>query len=345
MGDSWEQLFRMDEARKAPAKASSTAATISWVTRPFLLCWVRTAVVFAWVALGIGGIMLMGPTTKLMVSSVDPPSGTAAYTAMQVQSEYYPGTSVEVTILVSSKTGEPIINTSSAFLPEVSSVAEWHSVINGSVHLPVGTPLTASAMLISEQLENITLKYNCSCPGIRYLSYFAMRPLVGLLTKGYFFDADGSSMLVVADVTRCNGQMVSDGCVNTDSFCSPIVDLQTELLDWANNVLPASELGAQFTAAVISTPLINEAVNGAIEATLDLSTKTFPLALLVLGLMLLNARLLLLPCAVILLALGCSFLCVYPIAKATAVSSTATSLMLGTGLAMSIDYALFLNSR
>jgi len=278
---------------------------------------------------------------KLLATDISSPSGTASYDAQRVYSTMFPSPPVQVSIMVSSKSTAPIIN----------------------VHeMDLSTPLTAAARSVSESLDNITMKYQHACTNISYTSFFTtvgMVPqwpafpklhniteeILSSVFEETFFNAAGTSMLAIASVATCNSQTVTTACVGSDSYCDPVQDLQNDLLDFVNNALPASAEGAELEAQVISLPLIYEASMAGIDSTMDISTATFPIALLVLGIMLCNARLLLLPILTIVGVLGSSILLVYPIASATQVSTSATSLMIAVALAMSIDYALFILSR
>mmetsp|Transcript_1548 Transcript_1548/g.4369 ORF Transcript_1548/g.4369 Transcript_1548/m.4369 type:complete len:913 (+) Transcript_1548:296-3034(+) len=322
------------QIEKADALMSYTRALLHWP--------VRMAIIVLWLIVGVAGLLLLKPMLANMVTDVSAPSGTAAYESAQVQAEMFPLVAFDITVLVASKNGAPILNVHSKDTPD--------------------TALTPVAAGVSGELQEIVMKYSDRCANITYTSFFTVdnaslpssipSPLVPAVktailgaTEKRFFNEDGSAMLALASITKCDSKLVTAACVGKESACDPVAQLQDDLLNYAGETLPGSTAGDQLDAQVTSLSLIQEAAMEATAATMDVSTKTFPLALLVLGCMLVNARLLLLPILSIVCVLGVSVLAVYPLVLSVSVSSTSASLMIAVALAMSLDYALFLLSR
>ena len=319
---------------KHPELLHYTRALLNWP--------VRLTICAVWLILAVAGIIVMKPMMASLVTDISSPPGTASYDATQVYSDSFAPPALDITVLVSSKDGSPIINMADNLNPM--------------------TPLTADAQAVSGALQSIVMGYAQQCANISFASYFSMvnaslpdsipatlereaQLALGIAGKDQFFNTGATSMIAITSISTCHSKAVNTLCVGKESYCDPVVDLQNSLLDYAETTLPASAGGSTLKAQVVSLPLMNAAAKDGIESTMDISTYTLPAALLVLACMLLNARLLLLPIFVIVGVLGCSILVVYPIALAISISSTATSLMIAVSLAMSIDYALFFLSR
>lgn len=98
-------------------------------------------------------------------------------------------------------------------------------------------------------------------------------------------------------------------------------------------------------AAPTGQPCLLDAVQTGVDSTMALSTMTFPLALLLVTLVVGNLRMAICILFGIAGSVTSSFTIMYPVALATPVTSMAPPLMIAVSLAMSIDYSLFLTSR
>jgi len=152
------------------------------------------------------------------------------------------------------------------------------------------------------------------------------------LLENQMLTEDGRTMLIDAVTTSCDGK--------------PVVPESQEDKDVANAVKKAAEEApASLAAKVSSQTLMLDGINKGIKQTMDLSTLTMPVALLILAYMVGNLRLLI--CTLLNLAacLTVSILIMNPIAKKLTVSTTSPSMMMAVALGMSIDYSLFLLTR
>ena len=78
---------------------------------------------------------------------------------------------------------------------------------------------------------------------------------------------------------------------------------------------------------------------------MDLSTKTIPVALFILAVMVRNIRLVLCTLANLAVCMGAAILVMHPVAMSITVPTVAPTMMVAVALAMSIDYSLFFLSR
>lgn len=127
----------------------------------------------------------------------------------------------------------------------------------------------------------------------------------------------------------------NNGCKG-DDFAQAVLDGVTDSL---------SKAGKELTAEATGGPALMLAVRAGVQATMSLSTMTFPFALILVAMVVQNIRMVFLIIINIVASLLTSFLIMYPIALQVNVTSMTPSLMIAAILAMSIDYSLFLLSR
>ena len=312
--------------------------------------WVRAVVILLWLFFIIDGLRRYRPFHDNLVTGSSAPAGSQSAVASNIYSEYFGQSPLTLTIMAMSLDGTPIINTTRI----------------GSPFAPYGTTyLTAAASNASAALEAIAAEQlNASCV-YTFTSFWQqgsddprVASVVGAVLERQLFDVcsddtgssdcvNASSTIYSIAVTSCDGQVVQDNCVSAgDSWCDPIADASTAFRNYANDANAATgsaSSGLQFS--VISFPDIVSASLQGVDETMKLSTMTAPIALALLGIMLRNVRQLLLTLANIFGCILASVVIMDPIAANMQVSSQAPALMGAVGLAMSIDYSLFLLSR
>mmetsp|Transcript_66403 Transcript_66403/g.110398 ORF Transcript_66403/g.110398 Transcript_66403/m.110398 type:complete len:867 (+) Transcript_66403:140-2740(+) len=308
----------------------------------FLAKWqVRALVTLVFAAITVGGVINIKSFMANLNTGVDPPRGSPSAIANDEYIRYFQTAPVIITILVQSQDGSPIVNTS-------ATESFWPMVIED-----FATPLTPAAANLSAVLRS---RVNASMYGKCNASFMSFwdpigGPFSSLVSSVVewaemashfskrFFDKEGSSTLMVVTIKECYGQPVWVKCVDKQDFCDPIRSLDDELSDYSRGV--ASGLHVMVT----SFPDVNQAILGGIRQTLDYSTMTLPFALLVLALCVCNLRLLVCTLLNILLCLCGTIFVMYPISSTMSVSSETPPMIIAVGLAMSVDYSLFILTR
>eukprot|EP00933_Yihiella_yeosuensis_P040050 TRINITY_DN34284_c0_g1_i1.p1 TRINITY_DN34284_c0_g1~~TRINITY_DN34284_c0_g1_i1.p1 ORF type:complete len:964 (+),score=130.54 TRINITY_DN34284_c0_g1_i1:49-2892(+) len=143
---------------------------------------------------------------------------------------------------------------------------------------------------------------------------------------------EGASTLLSATTATCDGKVVVPGSAKAEDVASVTRDIV--------KAAPTS-----MNVRVSSQTLMLDAIQGGIKDTMDLSTTTMPIALLILAVTAGNIRLVICTLVNLAVCIASSVLIMYPVAQRVSVSTTAPSLMVAIALAMSIDYSLFLLTR
>mmetsp|Transcript_28884 Transcript_28884/g.70314 ORF Transcript_28884/g.70314 Transcript_28884/m.70314 type:complete len:881 (+) Transcript_28884:59-2701(+) len=323
---------------------------------------VRIGIFVFWLALLVGGLACFRSFMKQLDTGVNPPPGSLSYDAKGKLQDAFGVPPVMLTALVRSRSGAPIINVTSHGppylhlpsnlpIPPYSPIADILHKLNLSSNISSGnTPLSPAARNISRDLleRSLTLKGTCKTSFASFWdvntlarTFPALVEAFGLFSEHTLFNGNGSSTLMVTTITDCGGKPVDNVCVGHDDYCQPIQTLTDQFKDYASAYAAHDDLQILIT----SFPEISLAVLGGISSTLDASTMTLPVALLVLAIMLANARLLLCTLVNIACCIAATILVMYPVSLCTDVSSEAPSLMIAVALALSIDYSLFLLSR
>ena len=214
--------------------------------------------------------------------------------------------------------------------------------------LQVATMVCDSCNMLTLPLPSRLLRSHLTNPFNAMQSPVKFLELVGHLPSGEVWDlaqsrlvADGGkTSLVAVSVSECDGQ---------DSL-NPVGDIaknvSAKLQDAVDAAGAEATPGRDLLDVRLSTQvLMLAAIRGGINETMDLSTMTLPIALLILAAMVRNLRLVICTVLNLMACLAAAILLMYPIAGMTTVSTVAPSLMIAVALAMSIDYSLFMLSR
>lgn len=153
-----------------------------------------------------------------------------------------------------------------------------------------------------------------------------------LFQKQFFADAL-STTLVAAQISNPDGQKINEMGTSAKAI--------GKTLEEARAAVIPSALAVQ----VSSMGLMIDSVQTGIDSTMNQSTLTVPVALLILAGMVRNLRLLVVTLVNLLACIASTILIMYPIASRMTTSTTAPALMVALALAMSIDYSLFLLTR
>lgn len=180
------------------------------------------------------------------------------------------------------------------------------------------------------------------------------------VSKNLTVDVLGLSMTLSLSFTLPSGmlwqlissQLMADGA--STSLFAATVSKEGTAIDpmgaFAVNISDALEAqvdGApdSIRARTATQPMLKDAILGGITSTMDISTMTMPIALLLLAAMVQNVRLLIVTFINLVACVTTAVLIMRPIGLVMDIASTAPSLMLATALAMSIDYSLFMLTR
>lgn len=169
---------------------------------------------------------------------------------------------------------------------------------------------------------NFTVQFMATLPGGTFWE----------LLEDQLLADSGKTTLFAASTASCDGQALEPN----GKMAKSIASLAKTIAEGAPDILQAR---------VSSQTLMMDAIQSGIKQTMDLSTMTLPLALLILAGMAGNVRLLICTLVNLVACLMSAILLMYPIALSTPVSTTTTPLMIAVALAMSIDYSLFMLTR
>lgn len=147
------------------------------------------------------------------------------------------------------------------------------------------------------------------------------------------FMADGlSTALVATQMTALDGHQVLPIGPDAHSISQALKDV-------------AKDAPASIDAKVNTMGLLFESIQAGINNTMDMSTMTLPVALLILAGMVRNLRFILITLINLVACVTTAILIEYPFAAHITTATTAPALMVAIALAMSIDYSLFLLTR
>jgi uncharacterized membrane protein YdfJ with MMPL/SSD domain len=300
----------------------------------------------------LGGV-LYSPFNESLIVSVEPTPDSPSGVARSMYNQYFPPDPVQLIVITKAKDGGAIVNFSAKLDWNTSQpLKKWIS-FNSS------TELTAEAAALSHAMKRVvsdSLDLKCR---YSFMSYFDVglarsragthdRPLHDLLddviqlaARPQFFNNHGDSTLALIQVEECHGDRVDAGCVGKDARCEPVVGVMRAL----RSHIGAHPTGSRLALELVSFPSVFETIQEGVDNAMLISTLSVVPAFVLLGLMLRNLRLLLITLLNIAVAVSSSIVVMFPIASATKVSSEAPALMVASGLALSIDYSLFLLSR
>mmetsp|Transcript_15963 Transcript_15963/g.50817 ORF Transcript_15963/g.50817 Transcript_15963/m.50817 type:complete len:997 (+) Transcript_15963:56-3046(+) len=300
----------------------------------------------------LGG-MLYSPFNASLIVSVEPTPDSPSGVARTMYNRYFPPDPVQLIVLTKAKDGGAIVNLSAALDINISQpLKKWIS-FNSS------TELTGEAAGLSHALKQVvsdSLSLKCR---YSFMSYFDVglarshagthdRPLHDLLddviqlaAQPQLFNKHGDTTLSLIQVEECHGNRIDAACVGKETRCEPVVGVMHALRSY----IRAHPAGSPVVLELVSFPSVFEAIQQGVDTAMLISTLSVVPAFVLLGLVLRNLRLLLITLLNIAVAVSSSIVVMYPIAAATKVSSEAPALMVASGLALSIDYSLFLLTR
>ncbi|CAE8712777.1 unnamed protein product [Polarella glacialis] len=166
------------------------------------------------------------------------------------------------------------------------------------------------------------------------ISMQAMLPkgeLWELFENRFMSDSLTTSLLGVS-TSSCDGHSVG-----ADSLVATAISSELQVM--------ADQATRSLNVRLSSQTLMLAAIKTGVRSTMDASSLTLPVALLILAGMVRNARLVLCTIINLIACVLASILFMFPVANTVEVSTTAPSLMIAVALAMSIDYSLFLLTR
>jgi len=315
--------------------------------------WVRAVIILVWVLFTFVGLARYTPFHEKLVTGSAAPAGSQSAIAADKYSEFFGQNPLSMSIMASSRDGTAIINTTRSGWPPTYGT----------------TSLTAAAGNVSADLQAIAVQHlNASCvytftsywhpvQGDKWSDNPVVDEVAGEALEKQLFDVcgadtdsncvDASSTIYSVAVTSCKGHIVHDTCVSAGkAWCDPIADVSSAFRQYADSANAATGSASNgLELSVVSFPDIVTASLDGVDQTMRLSTLTAPLALCLLGAMLKNLRQLLLTLANIAGSIMATVMIMDPLADRMQVSSQAPALMVAVGLAMSIDYSLFLLTR
>eukprot|EP00053_Salpingoeca_punica_P017212 m.165058 g.165058 ORF g.165058 m.165058 type:complete len:848 (+) comp17149_c3_seq7:3642-6185(+) len=267
----------------------------------------RYAIVLFWLlCIGMGAWQGL---KLISVASIDlsPPPGSLSDVAQDALQSYFPdfATSSPLVILVQQLNGSSVLN---------QAVADFDAAMQSRL-----------ASYPDSLLKNVT----------DYQSFFVLLALGSDLAWS-LVDATNTSTLIVLNCHPEQAMVLSSADEHFLSFVDHAVrDLSAQFLD------PATQR-ARITGGMAFGRDVTE---GTERDLLFMDGIGFPIALLVLALVLRSFRLLIIPVMNISASILTSFLIVYGVAQRMSIISFAPSLMMSLTIAMSIDYSLFQLTR
>jgi len=305
------------------------------------------------VATLVGGICYF-PFTSALILSVEPTPTSPSGVAHRIYAQYFPPEPVQLLVLVKSRDGSPLI-------PHVNSTLEPEQprALERWVAAPPPTPLTAEAAQVSHELSGVAareLDVHCR---YTFLSYFDIglkkshegrhdRPIhdvldgiISRVARPMLFDSDASRTLMLVQIEACHGEDMTAEIVGKNEASAPVVSAMEALKDYADAYPASSGLAVER----VSFPGVMATVQEGVETAMLLSTLTAIPAFVLLGVFFKNLRLLIITLINIAFCVATSVLIMYPVSLSMKVSAEAPAMMVATGLAMSIDYSLFILTR
>ena len=199
---------------------------------------VRVAIVVLWAATMIGGLTVFKKFMGVLTTGVSPPTSSDSAIAKAKFADYFPPPSIQLTALVRSESGEPLINGSATFgsLSDFN-ISHWPDLLPHDLN----TPLTAAAAAISHALRDISATVRVSCNATfssfwdnLFPSHPKLEEAFGLAVEHTLFSPDFASTLMVTTISACHGRPVTQTCVTDDEYCKPIADLSDALKKYAD---------------------------------------------------------------------------------------------------------------
>eukprot|EP00325_Prymnesiales_sp_UTEX-LB-985_P020506 CAMPEP_0174732880 /NCGR_PEP_ID=MMETSP1094-20130205/60174_1 /TAXON_ID=156173 /ORGANISM="Chrysochromulina brevifilum, Strain UTEX LB 985" /LENGTH=929 /DNA_ID=CAMNT_0015935441 /DNA_START=140 /DNA_END=2929 /DNA_ORIENTATION=- len=286
--------------------------------------------------------------------NVSPPEDSASGLAEFEYKKYFKEDTVSVVVHVQSRDGSPLVNYSTTNFSWPGNDS-WPVPSHHVEDVPLADAAAAVSRAVNRSLQSITGKRvgQCSTSLLSYWDVPAKLRWVARpeLFNGQLFAKNLSHALIIAKVSSCmlagrdgaaDSFPVKSGCVATaNPACTPISTLVNALEDYARS----GDYSPELIVEVVSMDEVFAAALGGIDSTMVVSTATAPIAFALLAAVLRNARLLLIPLVNILACLSCTIVIMFIVSKAWPVSSQAPALIVASGLAMNIDYSLFLLTR
>ena len=308
-----------EEEEEPFALADANDAT--WGTRAFarylrFLDHRRRWIIGVWLVLGVGGACAFQPFLATTNVAFQAPPGSEAYVATNAFVAAFPtqrGVDTSA-VLVSRKDGKNV--TAGAAL------RRFTVALNASLaHYKPSDPKNRGTWIMPIQ-------------GYYSIGAGLPNPPPPAIARRFVNAGATASFLLVSRNTTGLGK---DQAAQKDALAF--------LEDRIAKLCPAGDDG-DFTCGATGVAVIAKDILEGVETNATrMEVIAFPLALFVLSLVLRSVRLLLLPVCCIGASLAASFLVMWPVASCVDVISYAPSVQISLGLALSIDYALFIGSR
>jgi uncharacterized membrane protein YdfJ with MMPL/SSD domain len=213
---------------------------------------------------------------------------------------------------------------------------DWGSNLRSQLNsrLPDYNNTALSFSSLPSQTLNTTIDASRFKPGLPSVQVNLKIPAgqFWYLLKGQLLADDDRTSLVAVQTSRKDGQLVLPMSDDAKAVGAVLTDLASSAPD--SLTCKESAMSSMFVS-----------IQGGIDKTMKLSSKTLPIALLILAAMAQNIRLVVVTVINLLACITSAILLMYPITKVMSTATMAPAMMVAIALAMSIDYSLFLLTR